>query len=213
MDALRQRAASVGGSPGLEIRSVERANLGCRGKRVCASVLHVLAMTRCAIGDAVNSVIVVDDFEGVSLGRSGSKGEDEVGSAGGLGSGETALGNINVHGVGPSRVMSSIGWWEGKESVQGVRERIAPEEWSYMDIVASAYSPIVACVAEREEVRKCMELLKKSFGIGQQRGCANANAKRKASVNRGGQRKRGNASGGARSEEREGWKGDKKLGG
>ncbi|EJD00452.1 uncharacterized protein FOMMEDRAFT_159142 [Fomitiporia mediterranea MF3/22] len=68
MDALRQHVAS--------------------GKRVCASTLHALATTRRAIGGAVNSVIVVDDFEGVSLGRSGSKGEDEVGGAGRLGSGE-----------------------------------------------------------------------------------------------------------------------------
>ncbi|EJC99661.1 uncharacterized protein FOMMEDRAFT_160087 [Fomitiporia mediterranea MF3/22] len=50
------------------------------------------------------------------------------------------------------------------------------------DVVTSRYSSSVACAAEREVVRECMELLKKSFGIGQQCGCANANAKRKASV-------------------------------
>ena len=91
-----------------------------------------------------------------------------------------ALGNIYAHSMGPSRVMSSMGWWVGKETVHGVEERIVPEEWSYMDIVARMYSLIVASVAEREEVRECMELLKKSFGIGQQCGCANANVKRKA---------------------------------
>ncbi|EJD05136.1 uncharacterized protein FOMMEDRAFT_154325 [Fomitiporia mediterranea MF3/22] len=69
----------------VEIEAVPRV---ASGKRVCASALHALATTRRAIGGAVNSVIVVDDFEGVSLGRSGSKGEDEVGGAGGLGSGE-----------------------------------------------------------------------------------------------------------------------------
>ena len=50
-------------------------------------------------------------------------------------------------------VMSSMGWWVGKESARGVGERIAPEEWSYMDIVTGKCSPIVACVAEREDVR------------------------------------------------------------
>ena len=47
---------------------------------------------------------------------------------------------------------------------------------------ARVYSSIVACAVEREEVRECMELLKKSFGIDQQCGCVNANAKRKANV-------------------------------
>ena len=61
----------------------------------------------------------------------------------------------------------------GKESVCGVKGRIAPEEWSYMDIVVSVCSPIVACIAEREEVRKCVELLNQSFSIGQQCGCVN----------------------------------------
>ena len=41
-----------------------------------------------AIGGAVNSVVVVDDFKGVSPGRSGSKGEGEVDGVDGLGSGE-----------------------------------------------------------------------------------------------------------------------------
>ena len=63
---------------------------------------------------------------GVSLGRSGSKGEGEVEGVDGLGSGGvsggpllpfdmvacTALGNVNARGVGPSRVMSSMEWWE-----------------------------------------------------------------------------------------------------
>ncbi|EJC97447.1 uncharacterized protein FOMMEDRAFT_163299 [Fomitiporia mediterranea MF3/22] len=171
MDALRQRAASVGGSPGLEIRSVERANWAA-GESVSVQACCMFWLRRdvqSEMQERMKWVVQADSAP---------------------------------ESVGPSRVMSSIGWWAGKESVQGVRERIAPEEWSYMDIVASAYSPIVACVAEQEEVRKCMELLKKSFSIGQQRGCANANAKRKASVNRGGQRRRGNASSGARSEER-----------
>ncbi|EJC97635.1 uncharacterized protein FOMMEDRAFT_162658 [Fomitiporia mediterranea MF3/22] len=60
-------------------------------------------------------------------------------------------------------------------------------------------SSIVACAAEQEEEREYMELLKNSFGIGQQCGSANANAKRKASIKQEGQRRRGNASGGARS--------------
>ena len=53
-----------------------------------------------------------------------------------------------------------------------------------------------------------MLILKKSFGIGQQRGCANANAKSKANVKKKTtnetQRKR-------RSKERKGWEADKKL--
>ncbi|EJC97496.1 uncharacterized protein FOMMEDRAFT_24397, partial [Fomitiporia mediterranea MF3/22] len=61
---------------------------------------------------------------------------------------------------------TSMEWQVGKESMRGVRERIAPWEWLYIDIVASVCSLIVACAAEREEVCKCMELLKKSFGIG-----------------------------------------------
>ncbi|EJD01803.1 uncharacterized protein FOMMEDRAFT_156930 [Fomitiporia mediterranea MF3/22] len=65
-----------------------------------------------------------------------------------------------------------------------------------MDIVASVCSSIAACTAEREE---CMELLKKSFSVGQQCGCVNANANREASVKQEGQRRRGNANGGARS--------------
>ena len=64
---------------------------------------------------------------------------------------------------------------------------------------ARVYSSIVACAVEREEVRECMELLKKSFGIGQQCGCANANAKRRAEVKKGGQRRRGNARGATKS--------------
>ena len=153
-------------------------------------------------------------FQGVSLGRSGSKGEGEVEGVDGLGSGGvsggpllpfemvswTALGNINARGVGPSRVMSSMEWWVGKESARGVGERIAPWEWSYIDIVASVCSSIVACAAEQEDVR---ELLKKLFGIGQQCRCANANAKRKA------KREKRRTTKERRSEER---KGDKKLG-
>ena len=49
-----------------------------------------------------------------------------------------------------------------------------------------------------------MELLEKSFGVGQQCGCTNANAKRRTTKER--QRKRHN-------KEQKGWKGDKKLGG
>ena len=59
MDVLRQCAAS-------EIRGIERANLGYMEKRVCAS------------GGTVNSAVVVYGFKGVSPGRSGSTGEDEV---------------------------------------------------------------------------------------------------------------------------------------
>ena len=40
----------------------------------------------------------------------------------------------------------------GKESARGVGERIAPEEWSYIDIVTSVRSQTVACVAEQEDV-------------------------------------------------------------
>ena len=75
-----------------------------------------------------------------------------------------------------------MGWWVGKETVCRVEERIAPEEWLYMDIVVSMYSPIVASIAEQEEVCECIELLKKSFGIGQQCRYTNANAKRRAKV-------------------------------
>ena len=81
----------------------------------------------------MNCVVVVDDCKGVSLGRSGSKGEGEVEGVDGLGSGGvsgwpllpfemvswTALGNVNARGVGPSRVMSSMEWWVGKESARG----------------------------------------------------------------------------------------------
>ena len=130
------------------------------------------------------------DCKGVPLGRFGSKGEGEVEGADGLGSGGvsggpllpfkmvswTALGNVNARGVGPSRVMSSMEWWVGKESACGVGERIVRWEWSYIDtdIVASVCSSIVACAAEREgEVCECVELLAKLFiGIGQQCGCA-----------------------------------------
>ena len=77
----------------------------------------------------------MDDCKGVSLGRSGSKGEGEVEGVDGLGSGGvsggpllllfemvswTALGNVNACGLGPSRMMSSMEWWVGKESVRGV---------------------------------------------------------------------------------------------
>ena len=62
----------------------------------------------------------------------------------------TALGNVNTRRVGPSRMVSSMEW-AGKESAHGVGERMAPWEWSYMDIVADACSSI-ACAAEREEV-------------------------------------------------------------
>ena len=91
-----------------------------------------------------------------------------------------ALRNVNARRVDLSKVMLSMEWVE-KASAYGVRDRLAPWEWSYMDIVASVCSSIGACAAERE-VRECMELLKKSFGIDQQCGCVNANAKRKANV-------------------------------
>ncbi|EJD04705.1 uncharacterized protein FOMMEDRAFT_153777 [Fomitiporia mediterranea MF3/22] len=76
---------------------------------------------------------------------------------------------------------------------------------------ARVCSSIVACAAEQEEEREYMELLKKSFSIGQQCGSANANAKRKRNVKKRRitkerQRKQQN-------EEQKGWKGDKKLGG
>ncbi|EJD00272.1 uncharacterized protein FOMMEDRAFT_159971 [Fomitiporia mediterranea MF3/22] len=94
--------------------------------------------------------------------------------------------------------------WVRRERVYGVRERVSLWKWSYMDVVASVRSSIVACAAEREE---CMELLKKSFSVGQQCGCANANAKKegerkKRRTTKERQRKQ-------RSEEREGWKEDK----
>ena len=47
---------------------------------------------------------------------------------------------------------------------------------------ARVCSSIIACLAEQEEVCECMESLKKSFGIGQQCGYTNANAKRRAKV-------------------------------
>ena len=84
----------------------------------------------------------------------------------------------------------------------GVRERVALWKCLYMDVVASVRSSTVACAAEREEVRECLELLEKSFGVGQQCGCTNANAKRRTTKER--QRKRHN-------KEQKGWKGDKKL--
>ena len=69
-----------------------------------------------------------------------------------------------------------------KSKTYSIGEMAIPYEWSYMDIVASVCLSIVACTVEREEVCRCMELLKKSFSIGQQRGCAIAKAKMKANV-------------------------------
>ena len=168
------------------------------------------------------------DCKGVSLGRSGSKGDGEVEGVDGLGSGGvsggpllpfemvswTALGNVNARGVGPSRVMSSMEWWVGKESARGVGERIAPWEWSYMDmdIVASVCSSIVACAAEREEeVRECIELLAKLFiGIGQQCRCA------RMRMQKGRRTKGGKDNNETKERQRKrrskGQKGDKKLG-
>ena len=54
---------------------------------------------------------------------------------------------------------------------------------------------IVACTAEQEEVCKCMRLLKKLFGIGQQCKCANAGVKRKANIKKGRQQRKGNVRG------------------
>ncbi|EJC99946.1 uncharacterized protein FOMMEDRAFT_159523 [Fomitiporia mediterranea MF3/22] len=118
------------------------------------------------------------DCKSVSLGRSGTKGDGKVEGVDGL--------NLDRSWNG--------GW--GRRVRAGVGERIVPWEWSYMDIVASVCSSIAACAAEREE---CMELLKKSFSVGQQCGCVNANSNRKASVKQEGQRRRGNTNGGARS--------------
>ena len=130
----------------------------------------------------------MDDCKGVSLGRSGSKGEGEVEGVDRLGSGGvsgglllpfemvswTALENVSARTLGPSRMMLSMEQ-VGRESAHGIGEMIVPWEWSYMDtdIVASVCSSIVACAAEREEVREYVELSAKLFiGIGQRCGCA-----------------------------------------
>ena len=39
-----------------------------------------------------------------------------------------------------------------KSNTYSIGEMAIPYEWSYMDIVASVRSSIVACAAEREEV-------------------------------------------------------------
>ncbi|EJC97300.1 uncharacterized protein FOMMEDRAFT_24577, partial [Fomitiporia mediterranea MF3/22] len=90
---------------------------------------------------------------------------------------------------------TSMEWWMGKESMQGVRERISPWEWLYIDIVASVCLPIIACAAEQEEVHKCIELLKKSFSIGNNVDARMRIQKGRQTKRKGGQQRRGNCRG------------------
>ena len=99
----------------VEIRNVEQADSDCRQNRVRARTLYGLS-TASNGGCSKPS----RRLQGVSLGRPGSKGKGEADRVDRLGSGKvsgshemvswTALGNGNARGVGPSRVMSTMGW-------------------------------------------------------------------------------------------------------
>ena len=84
-----------------------------------------------------------------------------------------------------------------------------------MDMVASVCSSIVACAAEwKKYVNTYMEILKKSFGIGQQCGCTNANVKRKANKEKEDYKvgRRSNARGGEAEEMEEAKKVGREMG-
>ena len=112
-----------------------------------------------------------------------------------------ALRNVNACRVDLSKVMLSMEGGE-KASAYSVRDRIAPWEWSYMDIAASVCSPIVACVAERETYAIIEEVVQHWSATRMRDRKSKNEGKREKRTAKERQRKR-------RSEEQREWKGDK----